>query len=64
MGLGRVGNKKRKKLSSSSSTEAASSTEGKGEEAFESEKSEVMATNESVNENPSLVDVWKVLTEI
>ena len=23
-----------------------------------------MATNESVNENPSLVDVWKVLTEI
>ena len=23
-----------------------------------------MATNESVNENPSLVNVWKVLTEI
>ena len=23
-----------------------------------------MATNESINENPSLVDVWKVLTEI
>ena len=40
------------------------STEGKGEEAFESEKSAAMATNESVNENPSLVDVWKVLTEI
>ena len=54
----------RKKLSSSSSTDTASSTEGKGEEAFESEKSAAMATNESVNENPSLVDVWKVLTEI
>lgn len=23
-----------------------------------------MATNESVNENPSLVDIWKILTEI
>ena len=29
------GNRKRKKLSSSSSTEAASSAEGKGDEAFE-----------------------------
>ena len=54
--------KKRKKLSSSSSTEAASPTEGK--KAFESERSAVMATNESVNEAPSLVDIWKVLTEI
>ena len=62
--MSKSGNKKRKKLSSSSSTEAASSTEGKGEEAFESEKSEAMATKENVNENPSLVDVWKVLTEI
>ena len=62
--MSKSGNKKRKKLSSSSSTEAASSTEGKGEEAFQSEKSEAMATNENVNENPSLVDVWKVLTEI
>ena len=58
------GNKKRKKLSSSSSTEAASSAEGKGDEAFESEKSAAMATSESVNETPFLVDVWKVLTEI
>ena len=58
------GTKKRKKLSSSSSTEAASSTEGKVDEAFESESSAAMATNESVNESPSLVDVWNVLTEI
>ena len=58
------GNKKRKKLSSSSSTEAASSAEGKGDEAFESEKSAAMATSESVNETPFLVDAWKVLTEI
>ena len=52
------GNKKRKKLSSSSSTEGASSAEGKGDEAFESGKSAAMATNEGVNETPSLVDVW------
>ena len=58
------GNKKRKKLSSSSSTETASFAEVKGDEAFESEKSAAMATSESVNETPSLVDVWKVLTEI
>ena len=58
------GNKKRKKLSSSSSIEGASSAEGKGDEAFESEKSAAMATSESVNETPFLVDVWKVLTEI
>ena len=58
------GNKKRKKLSSSSSTEGASSAEGKGDEAFESGKSAAMATNEGVNETPSLVDVWNVLTEI
>ena len=58
------GNTKRKKLSSSSSIETASSTGGKGDEAFESEKSTAMATSESVNETPSLVDVWKVLTEI
>ena len=62
--MSKSGNKKRKKLSSSSSTEAASSAEGKGEEVFESEKSAAMATNESINENPSLVDVWKVLTDI
>ena len=58
------GNKKRKKISSSSSTEAASSAEGKGDEALESEKSAAMATSESINETPSLVDVWRVLTEI
>jgi len=57
-------NKKRKILSSSLITEAASSTEGKEEGAFESEKSAAMATNESGNETPSLVDVGKVLTEI
>ena len=58
------GNKKRKKLSSSSSAEAAYSTEGKGDEAFESERSTAMATNEGVDETPSLVDIWNVLTEI
>ena len=58
------GNKKRKKLSSSSSAEAAYSAEGKGDEAFESERSTAMATNEGVNETPSLVDVWKVVTDI
>ena len=64
LSMSKSANKKRKKLSSSSSTEAASPTEGKKDEAFESERSAVMATNESVNEAPSLVDVWKVLTEI
>ena len=64
LSMSKSGNKKRKKLSSSSSTEAASSTEGKGEEAFESEKSAAIAINGSVNENPSQFDVWKVLTEI
>ena len=64
LSMSKSGNKKMKKLSSSSSTEAASSTEGKGEEAFESEKSAAIAINGSVNENPSLFDVWKVLTEI
>ena len=54
------GNRKRKKLSSSSSTEAASSAEGKGDEAFESEKSAAMATSESVSETPSLVDILDV----
>ena len=58
------GNRKKKKLSRSSSTEAASSAEGKRDEAFESEKSAAMANSESVNETPSLVDVWKMLTEI
>ena len=43
------GNKKRKKLSSSSSAEAGYSAEGKGDEAFESERSAAMATN-GVNE--------------
>ena len=58
------GNKKRKKLSSSSSAEAGYFTEGKGDEAFESERSTAMATNEGVDETPSLVDIWNVLTEI
>ena len=58
------GNRKRKKLSSSSSTEATSSAEGKRDEAFESEESAAMATIESVNKTSSLVDEWKVLTEI
>jgi len=62
--MSKSANKKRKKLRSSSSTEAASSTEGKEDGAFEWEKSAAMATNESGNETPSLVDVWKVLTEI
>ena len=64
LSMSKSANKKRKKLSSSSSTEAASSIEGKEDGAFESEKSAAMATNESGNETPSLVDVWKVLTEI
>jgi len=62
--MSKSANKKRKKLSSSSSTEAAYSTQGKEDGAFESEKSAAMATKESGNETPSLVDVWKVLTEI
>ena len=62
--MSKSGNKKRKKLSSSSSTEAAYPVEGKGDEAFEPERSAAMATNEGVNETPSLVDVWNVLTEI
>ena len=57
LSMSKSANKKRKKLSSSSSTEAASSTEGKEDKAFESERSAAMATNESVNETPSLVDV-------
>ena len=64
LSMSKSAKKKRKKLSSSSSTEAASPTEGKKDEVFESERSAVMATNESVNEAPSLVDVWKVLTKI
>ena len=62
--MSKSGNKKRKKLSGSSSTEAASSAEGKGDKVFESERSAAVATNKCVNETPSLVDVWKVLTEI
>ena len=58
------GNKKRKKLSSSLSAEASYSAEGKGDEAFESERLTALATNEGVNETPSLVDVWNVLTEM
>ena len=60
LSMTKFGNRKRKKLGSSSSTEAASSAEGKGDEAFESEKSAAMATSESVNETPSLVDVLDV----
>ena len=58
------GNKERKKLSSSSSAEAAYSAKGKGDEAFESERSTAMATNEGVNGTPSFIDAWNVLTEI
>ena len=64
LSMTKSGNKKRKKLSSSSSAEATYPTEGKGDEALESERSAAMATNEGVSETPSLVDVWNVLTEI
>ena len=64
LSMTKSGNKKRKKLSSSSSAEAAYPTEGKGDEALESERSAAMATYEGVSETPSLVDVWNVLTEI
>ena len=58
LSMSKSGNKKMKKLSISSSTEAAFSTKGKGEEAFESEKSAAIAIFRSVNKNPSLFDVW------
>ena len=58
------GRRKRKKLSSSSSIEGPSTVQDKEGEVSDSEMPAAMATEESVNETPSLADVWKVLTEI
>ena len=58
------GRRKRKKLSSSSSIEGPSTVQDKEGEVTDSEMPAAMATDESVNETPSLADVWKVLTEI
>jgi len=52
--MSKSANKKRKKLSSSSSAEATSSTEGKEDEAFESERSAAMATNWKASMKPLL----------
>jgi len=51
-------------LSSSSSIEDHSTDQDKEGEVSDSGMPETMATNESVNEIPSLADVWKVLTGI
>ena len=58
------GRRKRKKLSSSSSIEGPSTVQDKEGEVSDSEMPAAMASEESVNETPSLADVWKVLTEI
>ena len=58
------GRRKRKKLSSSSSIEGPSTVQDKKGEVSDSEMPVAMASEESVNETPSLADVWKVLTEI
>ena len=58
------GNKKKNKLRSSLSAEASYSAEGKRDKVLDSERLTAMATNEGVNEAPSLVDVRNVLTEM
>ena len=58
------GRRKRKKLSSSSSIEGPSTVQDKEGEVSDSEMPAAMVTEESVNETPSLTDVWKVFTEI
>ena len=54
------GRRKRKKLSSSSSIEGPSTVQDKEGEVSDSEVPAAMASEESVNETPSLADVWKV----
>ena len=58
------GRRKRKKLSSSSSIEGPSTVQDKEGEVSDSEMPAAMTSEESVNETPSLADVWKVLAEI
>ena len=58
------GRRKRKKLSSSSSIEGPSTVQDKEGEVSDSKMPAGMVTEDSVNETPSLADVWKVFTEI
>jgi len=58
------GRRKRKKLSSSSSIEGPSTVQDKEGEVSDSKMPAGMVTEDSVNETPSLADVWKVLQRL
>ena len=60
----RMGRRKRKKVRSSSSFEGNTSVLQEKDEEWDTESSAIMADNNNATETPSLMEIWKVLTQI
>ena len=58
------GGRKRKKVSSSSSFEGNTTVQQEETEESDTETSAAMASNDNASETPSLIEIWKVLTQI
>ena len=58
------GRRKRKKISSSSSFEGNTTVQPEEDEESDPETSATMAANDNASETPSLIEIWKVLTQI
>ena len=58
------GGKKRKKVSSSSSFEGNTTVPQEEDEESDTETSATTAANDNASETPSLIEIWKVLTQI
>ena len=58
------GRRKRKKVSSSSSFEGNTTVQQEEDEESDTETSAAMASNDNATETHSLIEIWKVLTQI
>ena len=56
--------KKRKKVSSSSSFEGNTTVPQEEDEESDTERSATMGANDNESETPSLIEIWKVLTQV